>query len=771
MPYIEGTVDHVIYSTDNHYFVLSLDVHETDSLVRQKNVKVSGHLCGIKYLRQGIRIRIAGEWINHPKFGRQMVPSTWTPWGLSNPDRVRFLNECIEGFEDYALTVNLVEVFGEQIYEALSDPARCHAVLDSGDGRHGILDAMTLQWRKARTLCELSSFLHSYELGPETVKDIYRRFGHDAIEIISKNPYRLTAVENFPFERADRIALRSGIAREDTRRLEGAVLWILRLEAQQGHLFVRRGDLPDRLNEHVRSKHVDPFNVEDLYSAMQNAVRQLEAHGDVTIDESVGVYLPEFFMYERGGAEKLARFLTASDIELDLETFLTEYQKGNQIDLSEAQRDAVRKLLEHRVVVVTGTPGTGKTTIIRALVMLFKRVRTTFALTAPTGIAAKRLAAVTGEDAMTIHRTFGFNGIGWGLCASNKFNIGAVIVDEMSMVDQELFFRILDALYPSTMIVLVGDDAQLPSVGPGNVLRELLGCPQIPNVRLTQIFRQAQTSSIVLASHRINKGQTPLAPLVDTRDKDSEFQFAECEDEERIVKFIVEAAFRLKARDANFQVLSPKYDGVVGVTELNERLRDRLNPDLGQHEWKSGKLHIRVGDRLMVVKNDYELNIYNGDMCKFVGIERHHLIVKVHGFGPGSIDAYVNIPKERAPVMLRLAYAITVHKSQGSEFDTILMPIVCSQGRMLQRNLFYTAVTRARKKVWLLGESAAVIRAITNDKVLQRNTVFSRIVQECYAALASVDPGHGRAREENPLRAVNGGSKGEASKALVRDHP
>jgi exodeoxyribonuclease V alpha subunit len=731
MPYIQGRVEHVIHQSDG-YFVLALKVRDSDSPIRDKEAKVSGHICGLKSVRMGVSLRITGNWVAHPKWGRQLNPSGWQPWCETDHDRVRFLNECIEGFSDMGLTTALVDTFGDDTFDVLSDSVRCHTALPEGDFRHSQLDSMLLHWRTARTLSDLSIFLQGYELGPETVKDIHRRFGHDVIDIISNNPYRLTAVEGFTFERADRIAARVGIPRNDPRRVEGAVLWLLRMQAQQGHLFIKRGELPRLLNEWVENGTVDPFNIDDLYGALQGAVERLAERQIATVDAGTGVYLPEMYIYERQGARKLAKFLTPSELEVDLDTFLAEYQKGNLIELSDAQRDAVRKLVEHRVLVLTGLPGTGKTTVIRALVTVFKRAKLSFALMAPTGIAAKRLASVTGEDAMTIHRSFGFNGNIWGFNGANKFSVGAVIVDEMSMVDQELFFRILDALHPSTMLVLVGDDAQLPSVGPGNVLRELIGSPKIPNVRLTQIFRQAATSAIVVASHQINKGNSPLH---EKRDPASEFQFVEIGDEEKLTNFIVEAAAKLKSRDANFQVLSPKYDGEVGVNTLNDRLRDRLNPEGVQQAWVGGLLNVRQFDRLMVVKNNYDLNIYNGDMGKLMSIEKEHLVVRIHGIGPGAIDTYVNIPKTVAMHILKLAYAITVHKSQGSEFDTVLLPITRSQGRMLQRNLFYTAVTRARKKVWLIGESSAVLRAIANDKVVQRNTIFGRSVLEAYGAL------------------------------------
>jgi exodeoxyribonuclease V alpha subunit len=729
--YVRGHINRILHQSEG-YFVVSMAVADTDFAVRDKTATISGYICGLKNLRTGVSLEVQGEWVKHPKWGRQLSPYSWRPWAKSNQDRVLFLRECIEGFSDLPRTTIIVETFGEDTFVALGDMSQCHDRIPESVIPREALDAMLLQWSSARTLSNLSMFLHGYDLGPATVNDIYRRFGHDVIEIISSNPYRLTVIDSFTFEKADQVALRLGIPRNDPRRVEGAVLWLLRTQALQGHLFLRRGQLQELLNELVQSEQIEPFDIKDLYGEIQAAVTRLEERKLVTVDGTVGVYLPEMFMYERQGARKLARFLTPSTLKLDLDVFLAEYQQGNQIELSEAQRHAVRRLVEHRVLVLTGLPGTGKTTVIRALVTVFKRSKVSFSLMAPTGIAAKRLALVTGEEAMTIHRTFGYNGVTWNYNGANKFGAGAVIIDELSMVDQELFYRTLDALHHSTMLVLVGDDAQLPSVGPGNVLRELISCPEIPNVRLTQIFRQASTSDIVVASHKINQGKSPLP---DSRNPDSEFQFIQMPDEETIARFIVEAAAKLKNRDANFQVLSPKYDGVTGVNHLNELLRERLNPLGSQKEWKMGSFYVRQADRLMVVKNDYNLNIYNGDMGKLHAIEKEHLVVRIHGLGAGAGDALVQIPKGNAHNVLKLAYAITVHKSQGSEFDTILMPISRGHGRMLQRNLFYTAVTRARRKVWLLGEVNAVLRAIANDKVIQRNTILGRSVSDAYRAL------------------------------------
>ena len=475
----------------------------------------------------------------------------------------------------------------------------------------------------------------------------------------------------------------------------------------------------------IMKTEVESFESKDLSKDLIEATARLQAKGKVFIDPDVGVYLPTLFNFERRSAEYLAKFMTPLALEVDIKEFLTNYENIHQINLSEAQQDAVNKLLSNRVLVLTGGPGTGKTTIIKTFVELFDRAGVGFKLMAPTGIAAKRVAMVTGREAATIHRTFRFNGEEWGYSEWNKYPIGAVIIDEMSMVDQELFFRVVSSLEEGTILVFVGDDAQLPSVGPGSVLRDLVRCSAIPTVRLTQIFRQAQKSEIVVNSHRINQGEGIL-----TGDDDSDFRFLSLDDS-RIPDLIVKMAAKLKERDANFQVLSPKYDGIVGVTNLNERLREVLNPPgSGKMEVSFGKLSFRVGDRLMVIKNDYKLGVYNGDMGKLVDIRSDFLRVRVHGLGEDGLDANVEIQKSDVLQKLRLAYAITVHKCQGSEFDTIILPMVREHGRMLQRNLFYTAVTRAKKKVWVLGDRGAVQRAIDNDKVVARNTGFGKAILE-----------------------------------------
>ena len=731
---VYGKVIGVRYRSGD-FHILTMTVDKATPAAPKKVITVSGNFYGLLQVTQGTTLGVIGEFTNHPKFGLQLVPSGWEPYAKNALDVEHFLGECVDGFGNPVLAAKLAHRFGTDLYEKMAkEPDDVRALAGEDDPLRIEIESALDKWRHTRVMANLASLLKAVELPAYLLKAIYGKFGETSLDVVKENPYRLVQIEGVTFAAADRIAKQFGIEGKDIRRVEGAVLWFLHHGARDGHLFMRRGELPKLIDGLVEHEFIDPFE-RDLAVAVPEAVENLLARQDIRLDPRAGIYLESHWTYERESAIRLATFMNAPEgvrVDLDLDAFLADYERGHQIELSEAQRAGVHKLLQSRVLVVTGLPGTGKTTLVKAFVALFAQAGISTTLMAPTGIASKRLAAVTGTETATIHRSFGYDGTGWRYCATNKFTTEAVIVDEMSMVDQELLFRILDALHPTTMLVLVGDDAQLPSVGPGNVLRELLSVPEIPHVRLTQIFRQAHTSEIVLASHQINRGETPdLSP----RPPSSEFQFVNCSDDETLAQLIVKMAEKLKGRDANFQVLSPKYDGTVGVNNLNNLLREALNPSRNQKEWRGGLLHVREGDRLMVIKNDYPRSIYNGDMGKLVRITKDSLFIRIHGIGAGAVDMEVEIPKDEASDKLRLAYAITVHKSQGSEFDTVIMPLVRAHGRMRQRNLFYTAVTRAKKKCWLLGDPGSVQAAIANDKVVLRNTWFGGAVSEAISGV------------------------------------
>ncbi len=708
---IRGWVKRVIYNNGDFY-ALRLFSDPGKSVFTAK-----GNLYGLIQVLGSVPLELIGSWRKHPRYGNQFNIKSWAPWAKRDEDVEQFLNVCIDGFQDRQLA-RIVSALGPSAFQKLSEgyesvQKALEFTEDNERLRRGILG-----WQTALSVRDLSELLMDGGLGSTDIQLAMERFGMDAPTVIQENPYRLMEVLS-DFPKVDKFAMKRGFSINDPRRMEGAILWSIRESVWQGHLFIPRGNITNKLDYLVKRNTLLALPKVSI----DDAVGRLVENKALTLESGTGVYLPPFHEFERKSADLLCQFLAPADIDVDLKLFLEDYEKGNQIKLSELQRAAVEGLGKHRVLVLTGLPGTGKTMAVRVLVKLFEEAQMTYSLMASTGIAAKRLSAVTGREASTIHRSLGYDGDCWRSNENNRYIVDAVIVDEMSMVDQELFYRLLVSLRSETVLVFVGDDAQLPSVGPGNVLRELVAS-KIPNVRLTQIFRQSEKGEIVLNSHRINRGEMPV--LAGPKEK-SEFKFVRIEDEDRIVDLILDMARKLKSRDANFQVLSPKYDGAVGVNNLNAMLRERLNPP-GPMEWKYRSCHFRLGDRLMVTKNDYKRSVYNGDMGKLVGIGRDELTVKIHGIGPRDPDMLVRFSFDAASEKLKLAYAISVHKSQGSEFDTVILPVVRSQGRMLQRNLLYTAVTRARKRVWLLGEEDAVRRAVGNNEVIKRNTVLAEVI-------------------------------------------
>ena len=360
-----------------------------------------------------------------------------------------------------------------------------------------------------------------------------------------------------------------------------------------GHLYLPQGELTQAVTQMLDCA-LDRTVLDIAYT-------QLEKDNAIVRVPNVGIYLPHTYEAEKSCAIRLAAASMSNPMAIDIEAFLQEYEKKSHIVLSELQREAVLKLSQHNVFILTGLPGTGKTTVVRTFVQLFKQMGISYFLMAPTGIAAKRLSSVTESQAYTVHRALRFDGMSWGYSSANRLVVDAVIVDEFSMVDMDLLYHLLDALPETTRLIFVGDDAQLPSVGPGAVLRELSRCPDLARVKLTQIFRQELTSDIVKNAHHIYRGED----LEIFKDPKSAFKYFHMQDEDEVANQVTELAYKLKERNANFQVLSPMYKGPIGVDALNLRLRDKLNPSTGQAEVSLGEFSVRVGDRVMIVQNDY----------------------------------------------------------------------------------------------------------------------------------------------------------------------
>jgi exodeoxyribonuclease V alpha subunit len=709
---IDGRIRKVIFQSGDFY-ILSFFSEDMGELVAK------GNIFGLVRVVSDITIRLIGKWVRHPKYGRQLLIRNWEPWARY-PQEVRyFLWNCVDGFSDSEVLRNISKK-GPEAFQTLTETP--NALLDAQPpiGEPRAVQAAILGWGGALSTRNLSTLLQAGGVRGDEIQLAMARFGQNTASVIKENPYRLLEVMD-DFSRVDKLAMKLGFSMGSPERLQGGILLALRERSKQGHLFLRRGELKE-----IVPAVFSGYNLIPPRGDYREAIKKLVESKGVVLEPGVGIYLDSLHFYERESAARIRDVLKEEkgDLRINIQSFIADYERSNRMSLSDAQKEAVEKLDRNRILVLTGLPGTGKTTCVRSIVRLFETTGLTFTLMAPTGIAAKRLSSVTGQPASTIHRALRYDGSSWGHNSDNRYVVDAVIVDEMSMVDQELFYRLLSALRPDTYLVLVGDDAQLPSVGPGNVLRELVACEDVPNVRLTQIFRQSEKGEIVKNSHLINKGEMPV--LQGPKDK-TEFHFVPMDDEDRILSFVVAMASKLKSRNDNFQVLSPKYEGRVGVNTLNERLRDKLNPR-GPREWKQGEQHFRTGDRVMVIQNDYDLGVYNGDMGKLVSISRESLSVRIHGLGENDLDTEITFTYRAAEQKLRLAYAISVHKSQGSEFNHIVLPITRSQGRMLQRNLLYTAVTRARKSVWLIGSSSAVQIAIDNNKVVRRNTVLRDLI-------------------------------------------
>lgn len=713
---LNGVVDSIIYNKDTFNILKFYSNNQT--------VKAKGHFYGLSHLKTNTPISLLGTWTRSAKYGKEFSVKSWDVFAKTPQDIVTFLTGNVKGFSDFDFTKKLVAHFGLETFAKLSE-GNLPTLQDVSED---VVKEAFVSWANLLNTRDLTANLTSKEIGFTAfdVQSIITRFGWETSAVLKSNPYRLMEIPNFPFAKADRYAVASGVFNtEDPRRLQGAILWSLQEASRHGHLFLRKKDALNFVEALQKRELVFPFTLgDDPTLSCSQACEALIEQGAVLFEEASGMYLPTLYEYERKAAALLAGLIqSGTKTTLSVEKFIREYERSHKIELSSAQKDALALLSESPVLVVTGLPGTGKTTLLKAIVQCLEEQELTVSLMAPTGVASKRLSLVTGRPAYTVHRSLRYDGFSWGFSEWNRFVTDVVVLDEASMMDQELFYRLLVTLRPGTRLVLVGDDAQLPSVGPGNVLRELLECPGVPKVRLTEIFRQSSSGEIVLNSHRINSG---LNPDLEKNHNESEFRFVRIADEEKIVSLIVEMATRLKAKNANFQVLAPKYDGIVGVNNLNARLRDALNPP-GPKEEVYGSQMFRNGDRLLVVQNDYRLGVYNGDVGKLSEIYNDKLLLKVHG---ATMDTDVMFDNNVVESKLRLAYAMTVHRCQGSEYDTVVMPIVRSQHIMLQRNLLYTAVTRARKRVWLLGEETAIQISVKNNKIIHRNTFLSKSILE-----------------------------------------
>lgn len=666
----------------------------------------------------GEQVRLSGSWGEHPRFGRQFQAQSWEaiqPKGTEG--LVKMLGSGVLKGVGPAMAQRIVDQFGEDTLKILEkSPERLREV--SGIGKKKA-EAIVASYGELKDSRELVFFLESHGISGNYAPRIQALYGNTAVTRISNNPYCLAEdVDGIGFRTADALARNLGVDEHGEERIRAGIHYTLLQGASQGHTCV-----PDRWLVTLAAKilQVDPLEVEQVFQQLlKDNLLRTEDVGD-----HVCVYPEYLYRAEEGAARRLLALRDNVNAlwKVDYQKIIREWERDERIQLAPEQAEAVKASVDHGVFVLTGGPGTGKTTVIKGILSVMEQAGCKILLAAPTGRAAKRLAESAGKPALTVHRLLEYtpNGEGdsfWGRDEDNPLEADAVIVDEASMMDIVLMYNLLKALPLGCRLILVGDVDQLPSVGPGSVLQDIIRSGTMPIVRLENVFRQAELSPIVRNAHRINQGMMPQW------EGENDFSFREFATEEETMHYIVDLYAHLSRTQPqdSLQVLTPMHKNLCGVENLNNLLQARMNPpDPEKQEYRGSFLLLREGDKVMQIRNNYEKNVFNGDIGRIQSIQGAYVTVDFPDRAEGEAVTY-----EGAEVSdLRLAYAMSVHKSQGSEYGAVIMPLVLSHYILLQRNLFYTAITRAKKQVYLAGSKRALRMAVENDKTRKRYSLLA----------------------------------------------
>jgi exodeoxyribonuclease V alpha subunit len=709
---ISGLVNNITFENkENGYKIAKLI---PDGGRDDDRVAVRGML---SHLQVGETVRLRGEWVTDPKWGRQFEVASYESVLPASTDGIkRFLSsKYLKGIGEVTAG-RIVDTFGSDTLRVLDEmPERLSEVPKlNKKQRKAIIDG----WATHHRIREVMIFLRQHEITENAAARIYEKYGEKTVDTMRSNPYKLIAdIRGIGFKTADDMAGKIGIAKDSPDRIRAGILHCLEEASGDGHVSV---PLTSLVETAAALMDIDA-------DAIMTQVGTLRELGSVVLEED-RIYGYELWEAEREVARRLieivgiARRGKRPNINL-LAGHVEQIESHHGETFADGQRNAVIAAARDTAMVITGGPGTGKTTTVRGIIDLFDRLGLSLLLCAPTGRAAKRLAETSGREAKTIHRLLEFNPHHGHFLrdADNPLNADAVIVDEASMVDIRLMADFLRAVRPETTLVIVGDVDQLPSIGPGSVLRDIIDSGTVPVVRLTEIFRQAAQSRIIQSAHRINHGDLPH---LDNR-KDGDFFFISCHEPPDIAGTIVDMVARRLPASYGFdpvediQVLAPMHKGDTGVATFNEMLRERLNPAApGVRELRRGFRFFREGDKVMQVRNNYDKLIFNGDIGRITRIMPDNEAMTVR------FDESVDIEKSELEDIVP-AYAVSVHKSQGSEFPCIVTPVTTQHFIMLKRNLIYTAVTRAKQLAVLIGDTRALAIAVKNDQVRERHTTLA----------------------------------------------
>ena len=714
--YLQGQIERITYTNDENGYTIA-------------KVKVQGHMGLVTVVgtlmapTPGEIIKMYGEWVNHPRYGEQfkvdryksLVPAS--VYGIQ-----KYLGSGLIKGIGPIMAGRIVERFGKETLDVIEKEIEKLAEVDGiGEKRIGMIKQA---WEDQKEIREVMIFLQTHGVGSGYATKIFKQYRDRSIMVVKENPYRLaTDIFGIGFLTADRIAEKLGFSKDSELRAEAGILYVLNQLADEGHVYYPYEPLVQKCQEILG---VDQKVIIKAMSVIAESrmivIDDLKRDVDNFRENNKAVYLAKFYLSETSIVTHMKTLIhTPKSIRnIDLDKALKWVQRQLPITLAEKQLEAIKCAVENKVMIITGGPGTGKTTIINAILKIFSRINVKIMLAAPTGRAAKRMSEATGHEAKTIHRMLEYSIQKGGFQKNERspLNCDLMIIDEASMIDTILMHHLLKAIPPGATFILVGDVNQLPSVGAGNVLKDIIASGEMQIVELNEIFRQAKESLIIVNAHRINNGLLPSFKSFEQKLDD--FYFIEQEDPEEVLRIILELTKERIPRRFGFdpvddiQVLTPMHKGIVGAGNLNMELQNVLNP-VKDGVIRGGR-NFRVHDKVMQVKNNYDKDVFNGDIGRITRIDPINQEVAI------SFDER-DVPYDYTDLdEIILAYAVSVHKSQGSEYPAVVMPILTQHFVLLQRNLVYTAVTRGRNLVVMVGTMKALAIGVKNDKTKNRYT-------------------------------------------------
>jgi exodeoxyribonuclease V alpha subunit len=718
---LEVIIKKIIYiSQKNSWVVACVEEQEQGS-----EIIATGHLA---HPNEEEYYCLDGKWYDHHSYGKQFKFEQAT---LSEPKSKKaittYLSSDLFPGIGKKTAEKIVQRFGEKSLEVLDKTPEKLKTISSLD--HRKINKILSVWNERKQTAEIFVFLYKHGIGAKTAQKIIEEFGLQTTSIIKANPYLLSEnIKGIAFLTADRMGQSLGIPPDSIYRIEQGILYILKLYQDKGHCYIQKEQLQQQMLKHLQ---LTPEQIAEKYdTCIDNLNDKVYIVSEKKQDTTIH-YLKEIFLAEQELAKKIQQHIEIKKqqdpvIKEKSDEWLKRYCEQSQIKFSQQQEQAVKGCVFNNFFIITGGPGVGKTTIAKAIIKMFKAMKKSVLLAAPTGRAAKRMNEVTGDPSKTIHRLLEWSASERRFLKSEKspINCQVLIIDESSMIDIKLGHQLLRAISPLTQVVWIGDVDQLPSVGPGKVLYDLLSCPKIPNIKLTTVYRQALGSKIITNAHAINQGNIPT---FENKDQDDCF-FLEAHTDEQIhntIEDLIQNSLTKAGYDTlkDIQILTPLNKGSLGGQTLNDRFQNILNPKSSNNkELSYGKKTFRSEDKVIQLQNNYDLGIFNGDIGFIKSIEKESSSISVD-FG----DKIVQLSGEQLDD-LALAYAITIHKAQGSEFPAIIIPISMKQFIMLEKNLIYTALTRAKKIAIFVGEKKALAYAIKNKKNSLRQTSLGNII-------------------------------------------